>query len=195
MINFAAYAAGFELFPKTGDAFVHLSPLISHLIRVDFSLTVNDPTTNQGQMSSDFDKKFEESLRMLGAVSSTFMMPSEAAQELDFTFRYQGKNIAVEIEKTNREKILRDILKCHIYLHAGADFTVIVLPANYPHKLGMWNLFEFGVQRLSECETYGFGTPDKLNRILLLGFKQYDAKTGEALSTMSRKWMRNEAAK
>jgi len=100
----------------------------------------------------------------------------------------------VEIEKTNQEKLLRDILKCHMYLHAGADFAVVGLPKNYPHTRGMWNLYDFGVQRFSECRTYGFGTPDKLNRILLLGFEQFDTATARSLDVAWRNRVRREAA-
>ena len=100
----------------------------------------------------------------------------------------------MEIEKTNREKILRDILKCHMYLQAGADFAVVGLPKNYPHSRGLWNLYEFGVQRFSECRTYGFGTPDNLNRILLLGFEQLDTTTARPLDVAWRNRVRREAA-
>ena len=91
------------------------------------------------------------------------------------------------------EKILRDILKCHIYMSAGADFALIGLPKNYPHTHGFWNLFEFGVQRFTECKTYGFGTPDKLGRILLLGYEQFIASTDEPLSSQTRQKMRKES--
>jgi len=192
--SFPIYATGFELHPQTGDAFLLLSPLISRLKRVDFMMSVEDPTVNQGQIISDFDTKLEQSLQALGATPCQFTLPSDIPQELDFTFSFAGRTVAVEIEKANREKILRDILKCHMYLHAGADFAVIALAANYPHKLGVWNLFDFGVQRLRECKTYGFGTPDKLGRILILGFEQFDGRNGESLSKKTRNRMREEAA-
>ena len=105
-----------------------------------------------------------------------------------------GRSVAVEIEKANREKILRDILKCHMYLHAGADFAIVGLPKNYSHSNGVWNLFEFGVQRFNECRAYGFGTTDKLGRILLLGYEQYAASTNRLLCTATRQEMRTEAA-
>ena len=194
LTKFSVFATHFELHPQKGDAFLHLSPLINRLNRVDFMMSVEDPTVNQGQIVSNFDTKLEQSLQALGATPCPFTLPSLIPQELDFTFSFAGRIVAVEIEKANREKILRDILKCHMYLHAGADFAVIALAANYPHKLGVWNLFDFGVQRLSECETYGFGTSDKLNRILLLGFEQFDAKSGESLSKKTRKRMRDQAS-
>ena len=120
-------------------------------------------------------------------------LPPNVPQELDFAFAFGGRSVAVEIEKANREKILRDILKCHMYLHAGADFALIALPKNYSHTHGVWNLFDFGVQRLSECLAYGFGTPDTFDRILLLGFQQFVASTNAPLSQKTRLDMRDQA--
>ncbi|MBK7034421.1 MAG: hypothetical protein IPH49_14420 [Ignavibacteria bacterium] len=83
-------------------------------------------------------------------------MPDDVPQELDFAFSFDGCNVAVEIEKANREKFLRDP-RCHIYLKAGAHFALVVLPRNYAHKHGVWDLFKFGIERYNECPTYGFG--------------------------------------
>lgn len=114
-------------------------------------------------------------------------------QKLDFAFSHQGRTVAVEVEKANREKILRDILKCHQYLAAGADLALIVLPLNYPHSGGVWNLFDFGRQCYDQCRKFGFGTPELLSRILLLGFTQYCSTTQQELSTTTRQRMREEA--
>ena len=194
MTVFPAFARDFELHPKRGTAFEHLEQLFRRLDRVDFVLRVQDAAKNQGQMESDFDQKLELALRSLGTVSWPIILPSEVPQELDFAFSYSERTVAVEVEKSNREKILRDILKCHIYLQSGADFAIVALPRNYPHTHGIWNLFEFGAQRFNECQNYGFGTPDKLDRILLLGFTQFDASTGEPLTMMSRQRMRSAAS-
>jgi len=145
-------------------------------------------------MASDFDEQMEKALLAHGAKPCDLRLPAEIPQELDFAFAFGGRSVAVEIEKANREKILRDILKCHMYLHAGADFALVVLAKNYPHKHGVWNLFDFGVQRFSECRTYGFGTAEKLDRILLLGYEQFAASTDKPLSKATRQKMRIEAS-
>ena len=195
MRSFAAYATEFEVHPRTGAAFLaHLSTLLEQLKRVEFFLRVDDPIANQGQMASDFDQMFGRALGGLGVTLCPFPLPSDVPQELDFAFTYANRTVAVEIEKANREKILRDILKCHMYLHAGADFAVVALPRNYPHKHGVWDLFDFGVQRFDECWKYEFGIPERLSRILLLGFRQFDATTNEVLSVATRKRMRDQAA-
>jgi len=194
MFPFPVYAAQFEVYPQSGEAFESLSPLLNALTRVDFGLSVANPSVNQGQMASDFDLRLEEALCDHGAVASTFRPPPSVPQELDFAITFAGSTVAVEIEKANREKILRDFLKCHMYLQVGADLALVVLPRNYPHTTSVWDLFSFGVQRLAECRTFGFGTPDKLDRILLLGFVQYDSRTDERLSVSTRVRMRSEAS-
>jgi hypothetical protein len=194
MTTFPAYASNFEIFPKDSEVISHLSPLLSLVKRIEFTLRVGDPGVNQGQMVSDFDVALEQALLAGGATTCNFLLPPDVPQELDFVFAFGGRAVAVEIEKANREKILRDILKCHIYLYAGADCALVVLPKNYPHTHGVWNLFEFGVQRFGECQRYGFGTPDKLGRILLVGFDQFCAATGVPLSQETRSEMRKRAA-
>ncbi len=64
-----------------------------------------------------------------------------------------------------------------MYLHSGADYALIALPRNYAHIGGIWALFDFGVQRFSECRKSGFGRSELLERILTLGFTQFDAES------------------
>ena len=137
MTTFPAYATNFEFHPKDGEAALHLSPLFNGLSRIDFSFSVDDPTVNQGQMASDFDTALERALLAGGATPFNLQLPPGVPQELDFAFTFGGRTVAVEIEKANREKILRDFLKCHIYLHAGAHFAVAALPRNYAQKHGI----------------------------------------------------------
>ena len=194
MTTFPAYACNFEIHPLNGEATQYLGPLLIGLDRIDFAFTVANASVNQGQTACDLDFALEKALHSRGAEPFRLLLPPGVPQELDFAFTFNGRAVAVEIEKANREKILRDILKCHIYLHAGVDFTLVVLPKNYAHKYGVWNLFQFGIDRYEECRTYGFGTPEKLGRILLLGFDQYDATTDRLLSKATREEMRKKAA-
>ncbi len=194
MTTFPAYADNFEIYPKDGEAARHLAPLFGGLSRIDFSLSVDDPKVNQGQLASSFDTALETALRAGGTTPFKLPLPPDVPQELDFAFAFGGRTVAVEIEKANREKILRDFLKCHIYLHVGAHFAVVALPRNYAHKHGVWDLFEFGMERYNECRTYGFGTAVNLGRILLLGFDQREAATNRLLSKAIREEMRTRAA-
>lgn len=196
MKTFAAYADGFELYPPTGAASESLAPLIGKLGKVAFELKVKS-AVNQGQLESDFDERLAESF--LGAGCSTApagfvsgIRKLGIRQQLDFAFAWDGKTVAVEVEKANCEKILRDLLKCHQYLAAGADFAVIVLPRNYPHRHGVLDLFSFGKERLDECVKFGFGQPALLGRMALLGFTQHCATRGVAFTQAMRAEMRSE---
>jgi hypothetical protein len=194
MSTYPAYATRFEFCPPEGEAYRNLAPLFAAMGRVDFHFHVADPSVNQGQMTADFDTRLQSALLAAGAEDCKLKLPSNISQELDFAFSFCEKKVAVEIEKANREKILRDLLKSHMYLHSGADFALIVLPRNYPHTLGIWDLFAFGSARYNECLKYGLGTPNTLGRVLLVGYTQYDAVSGEKLSTATRQRMRRHAA-
>lgn len=194
MTTFPAYATKFELHPKDGEAARHLAPLVNGLGRIEFAFSVADASVNQGQTACDFDCAREGALHARGATPFRLTLPAGIPQELDFAFTFGGRTVAVEIEKANREKILRDFLKCHIYLHAGADFAPVALQRNYAHKHGEWNLFKFGIERYDECCTYGFGSPDKLGRLALLGFDQHEAAMNRLMTKAIREAMRVQAA-
>lgn len=193
MIEIKAHCSGIELFPTDNQAYGSLKRILSGIEGFNYVFRVDDPNANQGQMTSDFDQRIEQAILSQGASTHRFDLPTAIAQQLDFAFCYNDDIVAVEVEKTNREKILRDILKAHMYLYSGADYALLALPKNYPHSRGVWNLYEFGVKRLSECKTFGFGTYDKLDRILLLGFEQLDAETNRPLDTAWRTKIRRIA--
>jgi len=185
MIEIKAHCSGIELYPTDSLAHESLKGVLSGIGGFDYVFRVNDPNVNQGQMTSNFDDQLEQAILAQGASAHSFSLPAEIPQQFDFAFRCDDSIVAVEVEKTNREKILRDILKAHMYLHSGADYALLALPKNYPHTHGIWNLYEFGVQRFRECRTFGFGVEDRLGRIILLGFEQFDAQTQKPLD---RNW-------
>jgi hypothetical protein len=168
----SAISYDLELHPRSGPSHELLEPLIRELSEIEFTFRQPNLNANQGQIVSDFDSALEQSFRVAGAKASSHMMKGDFGQKLDFLFSYRGKNVAVEIEKTNREKILRDILKCHIYLKHGVDFALIALPRNYVHARGTWDLFDFGKKRYNECLKYDFGSSTSFDKIALLGYSQ-----------------------
>lgn len=193
MIRCNAYCSSIELYPTDSLAHETLKKILLGLDGFEFEFQIPNPGTNQGQMTSDFDGKFEQAILSRGASSHVFDLPPDVPQQLDFAFQYNDNIVAVEVEKTNREKILRDVLKAHMYLHFGADFALLALPKNYAHRHGIWNLYEFGKQRLRECQTYGFGNKERLDRIILLGFEEFDAQTRKPLDVSWRAKMRQMA--
>jgi len=193
VIEVKDYCSDIELYPTDGPAYENLKKILVGTDGFDFEFKVANPNVNQGQMTSDFDNQLEDAILSQGASPHVFDMSADIPQQLDFAFRYDDNIVAVEVEKTNREKILRDILKAHIYLYYGATFSLLALPKNYPHSNGIWNLYEFGKQRFRECQTYGFGTKERLGRIILLGFEQFDAQTQMPLDVTWRKKVRRMA--
>ena len=84
MTAFHVYASNFDLHPKRGDAFGHLSRLLQGLERLNFRLRVDDPSVNQGQMISDFDDELEKWLLAHGATSFNLQLPPDIPQEPRF---------------------------------------------------------------------------------------------------------------
>jgi len=76
----------------------------------------------------------------LGASVFQLSLPKNIRQRDDGGFSVNGHRFAVEIEKTNKWKILHDIFKFHMYMHFDeVNFCLLVLPKSYPHAIGKWN--------------------------------------------------------
>ena len=105
------------------------------------------------------------------------------------------KRVVVEVEKTNREKILYDLLKCHMYLNSGADVALLFLPKNYAHSGGVWNLFETGCERYKQCLRYDFGLTFYFKRILLVGYEQAMPDGRRVTSTIRKELIQSSARK
>ena len=98
---------------------------------------------NTYQVDFEFDNELHVRLcsRGHGCTSGPVLnAPNEVARAvgLNADLLVRGINAArvlvVEIEKSNREKILRDIVKMLLFFDAGqADFAALVCPRNYVH--------------------------------------------------------------
>lgn len=176
-------ARRFEVYPATSSAFGALRPLLERCDEVRFSGRIGEKNNNQ--ITLDFDDRLRDTFCGYGAIETELSLPDGVAKEYDFAFDFAGHRVAVEVEKANREKILYDILKCHMYLSGDAAFALLVLPKNYPHRHGEWDLFATGVARYRQCLDCGFGTPETFDRILIVGYEQATAD-GERLTGQVR---------
>lgn len=176
-------ARHFELFPKDSTAYRELRPLLVACKEVRFPYSIGDRNSNQ--FTLEFDDKLKAQLITCGAVEAQFEMPAEIKKEYDFAFSFAGKLVVVEVEKANREKILYDYLKFHMYLKSGADFSILFLTKNYAHRLGEWDLFDWSVKRYRQCLEFGFGNSQLFDRMLLVGYEQCTVE-GIALSSNVR---------
>jgi hypothetical protein len=93
--------------------------------------------------------------------------------DFDIAIKMKDDNVIFELEKANKEKILYDILKAHIYKRNGFDKIIIMSPKNWVHGNGIIDLFSIAKERLLLCQRYKFGHPDALKDILLVGYTQF----------------------
>lgn len=155
--------------PEGIPAHTRLSPLIAQIGTLDYSGTIGEKNSNQ--IDSDFDNQLAEWFRkMPGVRDAAFDMPG-VTKEFDFGFRYGNSSVVVEVEKANWEKVLYDFLKAHMYLAHGADFVLVFVPRHYVHAgKSPTRSFEKARRRYDQCLQYGFGSPEKFGRILLVSY-------------------------
>ena len=164
-------ARNFFWYPKTSLACQTLSPLLIQLGEVRFPYAIGERNSNQ--FTFNLDPYLKARLLARGAVETELVFPEEVKKEEDFVFSFVGKKIVVEVEKSDRGKILYDFLKFHIYFGSDADFAILFLPVNWAHSGGVTDLFAEGRKHYQHCLKFGFGTPESLGRILLVGYQQF----------------------
>jgi len=182
-------ARNFECFPGDSPACQKLGALVTQIGEVRFPVRVGKRNSNQ--FTYDFDSRLEAGLLAQGAVRTEMKLPSHIRQKYDFAFSFGGKQVVVEVEKANWEKILRDLLKIHIYFQNGADFALLFLPKNYPHSHGEPDNYETGRKLYAQCLESGFGQPSTFERILLVGYEQFTAD-GERFTSAVRNRLKEE---
>ena len=163
--------------------------LESKLFPLDFKMVCKSPSNNY-QLSSLFDDALQKKAPSVGLVPGTLKLPQHIAKEYDAVFRTEYGTVVVEVEKANWEKFLYDMLKAHIYLNHGADYCCIILPENWAHQHGEIDLFQESNARLDLAKTYHFGDPNVLDRLFLIGFRQF--WNGQLLTQSLREQMRAE---
>ncbi|HED00388.1 MAG TPA: hypothetical protein ENN18_08395 [Proteobacteria bacterium] len=183
-------ATNWKFHPTDNLAASVLSPIFSKLSEVEFSITIGDKNSNS--FDSNLDHQIKNTLLSLGAVEDKISIIDALSKEYDFVVSYSGHKIVGEIEKTNREKILYDLLKCHMYLNSGASLATLFLPTNYAHSNGVWNLYDEGIKRFDQCLRYDFGLTFYFKRILLVGFDQVTSDGTRMTKAIRAKWVKEE---
>ena len=176
-------ARRFEAFPATSSVFDTLRPLIERCDEARFSGRIDEKNNNQ--IALKFDDRLRDAFCAHDVTEMELSLPQGVAKEYDFAFDFAGHCVTIEEEKANREKILCDILKCCMYLRGDADFGLLGLPKNYPHRHGEWDQFAAGKVRYRQCLDFGFGTPDTFDRIPIVGCERATAG-GERLTGQVR---------
>lgn len=164
-------ARHFECHPTGTPVHALVSPLVCQLGEVPFTGQVG--LRNSGQCDSDLDDRLADRMcSMTGVARAELPMP-EIDKKFDFAFHCERRAVVVEVEKANWEKVLYDFLKAHLYFASGADFVVVFVPKNYVHSgKSPTKTFHIARRRYDQCVKYGFGSPENLGRILLVGYEQ-----------------------
>jgi hypothetical protein len=163
-------ARHFECHPTSSSANAFLSKLVTGLGDVEFTGRVG--AKNSGQCDSDLDARIADRLCQIADVESVETAMPGIKKKCDFSFRFRGRTVVVEVEKANWEKVLYDFLKAHMYFASGAHFVVVFVPKNYVHSgKSPKKTFHQAKQRYDHCVEFGFGSLENLGRILLVGYE------------------------
>lgn len=108
---------------------------------------VNKSPRNSCQLDSTFDQELRQKLDNQLIRSVELPLPDGFSAEYAFDAAFElpevGK-VVVEVEKADHQKILYDILKAHIYLRAGAQSVVLLIPTTRGRKAKQNQMFEIG---------------------------------------------------
>jgi len=167
-------ARNFSWYPENSVASRALSPLLCKLGEVRFPYSIG--MRNGHQFTFNLDPYLKTRFLEIGGVEIPFPLPNQIKKELDFAFSFAGNKVVVEVEKSNDEKILYDFMKFHIYFGHGAQFALLFLPNNWPHIHNTLDIFKIGKEHYQQCLEYGFGTPESLERILIVGYEQFTSE-------------------
>ncbi|MHB1151791.1 MAG: hypothetical protein ACYCWE_05820 [Eubacteriales bacterium] len=150
------------------------SDLINQLLCLEgihYTLACKSPK-NSYQLDSSLDNDIRNKLMKAGGkVFAPNLSQCPVNVTYDFALNISGNNTVFEIEKANKEKILYDFLKAHIYMEYNTDCVVIISPKNWVHKLGVNNLYKDAKERLDLCYKYKMGN-ERLKNILIVGYTQ-----------------------
>jgi hypothetical protein len=143
---------------------------MKELAEVPFTGRVGEK--NSGQCDSDLDDRLADRFFTMKGVSRKDIGMPKIQKKFDFSFAHKGHSVVVEVEKANWEKVLYDFLKAHMYFASGADFVIVFVPKNYVHSgKSPKRSFDQARQRYDHCIEYGFGSPENLGKILLVGYE------------------------
>ena len=180
--DFRATDVSIERFPEDCDsgaaAYEALGGLVGDLRYQGYI----EGKENGYQVNLNFDDKVHERACSEGqdcASETVLRAPREVARAVgrkaDMLLRVPGTDsvVVVEIEKANREKILRDIVKMLLFFESSqADLAALICPRNYVHTNGVWRVFDTARQVLRAFIRVTDLPQSKASRLALIGFTQ-----------------------
>jgi len=144
---------------------------LSEIRGLSYSFDCRGPS-NSYQLNSTFDAALNERLLAIGGRNFRFQPKCSRKIDFDFAVELNGDRCVFEVEKANKEKILYDFLKMHVYLDSDVTAAVLIAPINWPHGGGVENLFSLAKERFELCRNFGMIDPTKCERMLIVGVAQ-----------------------
>jgi hypothetical protein len=163
--------------------------LSNALFPLEFEMICKSSKNNY-QLSSLFDEALIQKAASTQMPNRSLVLPNDIAKEYDAVLNTKFGPVVVEVEKANWEKFLYDLLKAHIYLNHGAEYCCIILPENWAHQHGEINVFLESSKRLDLARKYHCGDQRVLDRVFLIGFRQF--WKGTLLTQTGREQMRED---
>ena len=151
-----------------------LLELLGNVFPLHYKMT-NSSSKNSFQLNSTFDQELVARLLNQNVKQTSLEIPSEfsSGYTFDAAFILPGVGkVVVEVEKADHKKILYDLLKAHIYLRAGADCVVLLIPTARGRKGEVNRMFEIGRKRFTDCMRSGMMSEGATAKIFLVGFEQ-----------------------
>jgi len=164
MLKFNLNIRNIEMYPDefTNEAFRNK---IHELNDCHYSLTCKS-SKNSYQLYSDFDEIISNQLISLGANQFQFSPNCNESIDFDFSLEIANTKAVFEVEKANKEKLLYDLLKMHIYLGSGAEVAVLICPTNWAHASATVDLFALAKERFNLCKNFGMIDENRLLAVL-----------------------------
>lgn len=131
--------------------------------------------SNSSQITVDFDECFVEALLAQGCGKQPMSILNKLKGipniRPDAMLTKDEANFCIEIEKTNKKTIWFDFIKFMMLIRAEvADFGVLLVPRNYAHAKGVWDLFK-EARFYKHCLGQFAGVDEKLlSKIAIIGY-------------------------
>lgn len=165
---------------KEPDHHSHLDRCIADVIKategMHFNGTIKSPS-NSYQINLNFDSTWIGKMNTVGWKNKqipTFEEISEIPNIKPDAFLTQdGTSVIFEIEKSNKKTIWFDFIKILMFIgQNNTDFGIIIVPRNYAHKIGVWDLFKDARYYRSCLERFANVDTNLLSKIAIIGYTQ-----------------------
>jgi len=115
-------------------------------------------------------------------INSNVLGGHSGAEKADAIFQSKESDYAIvlEIEKANKKTLWFDFIKLWMYIETGqAHAGIIIVPLNYAHRHGVWNLFDEAVRCKYFLKRFANIPEEKLRLVGIIGYEQQIFRDGQ----------------